>query len=297
MDREDKLLAKSLIFAGGFLFAILSFITLIQTSNDFSAAKASGNAVLKNANLTPLLVVFFLVTILAVTLVIGSFILTFIKSDKAKVWQGRLLICTIIMLVLSVALYAIMAFSSYIDFASINEAVQNNSTDKIVRKFYTSKFTSAMMLTSISLIVNLFLIQNQSKFEERVEETIDEKEPEPEQNNEQAELENQIKTLKEQIKIKELKNELANLTSQLDDQPNTTETTSTVETQPSLPIDVDANQINIEEAIINEANIETSEPIIDRVINAEPVSEDIVQEDEEIKEFEEILGLPENDNI
>ncbi|MBO4936701.1 MAG: tripartite tricarboxylate transporter TctB family protein [Clostridia bacterium] len=294
MDREDKLLAKCLIFAGSFLFTILSFVTLVQTALDFSNAKVAEPTLLKGANLTPLLVVFFLVTIIAIAIVVASFIFTFIKNDKSKTWQNRLLICTIIMLVLTVALYAIMQFSSYISYGAIANAIHNNTTEDIVRKFYTSQFTSAMMLTSISLVINLVLMNTHNKLDAQIVESepVAEEEIVEEQttNSEQDELERQIAMLKEQIHIKSLKDQIAQLHNQLGDQPAPAKVEPAQE--PTAPVEseeikVEDNQINIEQALANE-------PTIDQVLHT--THEDVVQEDAEIKEVEEILGLDDNNN-
>ena len=83
MNKEDKLLIKSLIFAAGFVFALLSLISLVLTSSDFNAAQA-GDSTLASANLTPLLLVFFIVAIATLIIVIACFALTFMSSEKAK---------------------------------------------------------------------------------------------------------------------------------------------------------------------------------------------------------------------
>ena len=218
MNKEDQLLVKSLVFAASGVFAILSVVTLIFAFSDFNAIKDSSST-LQGANLSPLLVVFLVVAIATLIFAISCFAITFSRTVHAKEWLYRMRIISIIMLVLTLALFTIMKVCSYMSFESISAAIKDSSNvDELSKKFFTSQFANAMIFSCLSSVVNIFFIHMINN------DTVPQGAPSVVTNygaiqnlpkTESQILQEKIEAAKEAIHVKELQKELDNLTAQL----------------------------------------------------------------------------------
>ena len=139
MEKEDKTLVKCLMFTASLVFAVLAFCMLIGISIDYNEMSTNGN-LLNGANLKPLLIMFYIVVVLTLATVVTSYVLTFVNGEKSEVWKNRLILCSIVLITLTVAIYAIMQFSSYIRLSEVAKALENDSVEPFARKYYTSKW-------------------------------------------------------------------------------------------------------------------------------------------------------------
>ena len=214
MEKEDKTLVKSLLFTASFVFAILAVCVLINITIDFNEMLKSSD-VLTGANLTPLLVMFYLITFIVIATIVISYIFTFVDGEKSDIWKNRLIVCNIILITLTVTIYAIMQFSAYISLGEIKKAVETNSVGGFARKYYTSKMSNVMMLITISLLINMFILKVKTALlsaqanQHQDDATVAD-------NSEEAILARQIADIKSKIRIQNLQEEKARLEGELD---------------------------------------------------------------------------------
>lgn len=161
MEKEDKSLVKSMLFTASLVFSVLAFCVLIGITTDYNSMASSGK-LLNGADLKPLLIMFYIITVLTVATIVASFLCTYLENTKFEEWKNRLILCCIVLITLTVAIYAIMQFSSYISLSEIKKALDDNTITPFARKYYASKLATVMMFATISLLINMFILRVQS---------------------------------------------------------------------------------------------------------------------------------------
>lgn len=214
MEKEDKTLVKCLMFTASLVFAVLAFCMLIGISADYNEMATNGN-LLNGANLKPLLIMFYIVVVLTLATVVTSYVLTFVNGEKSDVWKNRLILCSIVLITLTVAIYAIMQFSSYIRLSEVKKALEGDSVEPFARKYYTSKMAVVMMFATISLLVNMAILKVKSALTATNQKETP-VEPKPaEDNSEEAVLSREIEAIKSKIRLQNLMDEKTKLESEL----------------------------------------------------------------------------------
>ena len=214
MEKEDKTLVKCLMFTASLVFAVLTFCMLISISIDYNEMATNGN-LLNGANLKPLLIMFYIVGVLTLATVVTSYVLTFVNSEKSEIWKNRLILYSIVLITLTVAIYAIMQFSSYIRLSEVEKALENYSVEPFARKYYTSKMALVMMFATISLLINMSILKVKNALTTTTQKETP-VEPKPaEDNSEEAVLSREIEAIKSKIRLQNLMDEKSKLEGEL----------------------------------------------------------------------------------
>ena len=214
MEKEDKTLVKCLMFTASLVFAVLAFCMLIGISIDYNEMTTNGN-LLNGANLKPLLIMFYIVVALTLATVVTSYVLTFVNGEKSEVWKNRLILCSIVLITLTVAIYAIMQFSSYIRLSEVAKALEDDSVEPFARKYYTSKMALVMMFATISLLVNMSILKVKNALVATSDNSAPAETKPAEDNSEEAVLSREIEAIKSKIRLQNLMDEKSKLEGEL----------------------------------------------------------------------------------
>ena len=214
MEKEDKTIVKSMLFTASLVFSVLAFCVLIGITIDYNEIAAAGG-MLNGANLKPLLVVFYVLIVIIIATIVTSYILTFVDSEKSGMWKNRLILCSIVLITLTVAIYAIMQFSSYISLSEIKKALDSVSVEPFARKYYTSKMATVMMFATISLLVNMFILKVKNALLSTSQATHEPVSEPSNDNNEEELLTREIADMKSKIRLQNLIEEKAKLQNEL----------------------------------------------------------------------------------